>query len=221
MDLAHVLAMDTMERLGERQGDAAPLAEQVRAWRPTAMQTNAVALSTCSTAGNSTDDEENVNERSLLITYPELRALPQHKPQQTHGLRPLSSALRACIASVLLLGLAGCISLAAFRTWLQRRQYLEQNRHSTEPDACIDKWAIVYPTEVDDWNRHSCSWKLKWGQCEEFKACCAHTCGQCNRTSGEHLSDGAEQEVPDSAMVLHFGPRGQIHRLNARCVGLG
>ena len=76
----------------------------------------------------------------------------------------------------------------------------------TEGDGadCVDRWAVLYPSEVDEWRRHSCSWKRKWGQCAEFNEQCARTCGQCVPPSGSHAPyAAAAEDDPESATAAH------------------
>lgn len=71
----------------------------------------------------------------------------------------------------------------------QLEQFLKlQSRTASESSTpvCTDLWASQFPSELDKWDGHSCNWKLKWGQCDEFAAQCARTCGKCVSVLGGH-----------------------------------
>ena len=70
-----------------------------------------------------------------------------------------------------------------------------------KPTGCQDSWAIRFPKEIDDPKGRSCSWKSKWGQCDQFAQHCERTCGRCGVTSSstrrERKHALAERTRPD------------------------
>ena len=89
-------------------------------------------------------------------------------------------------------------------TFSQPRQPLARLQHP--PDSrtvCVDLWAIKFPLELNKWKRHSCLWKHKWGQCEEFREQCARTCGYCGGMESVGSLDGhaANEEDPEESIT--------------------
>ena len=62
----------------------------------------------------------------------------------------------------------------------QQLHELKQAMSHGHNSPCINKWDIKYPDEIDDWRGHSCTWKKRWGQCDDFTRQCARTCGSCD-----------------------------------------
>ena len=50
---------------------------------------------------------------------------------------------------------------------------------ATPTATCFDAWAVSYPAEVNERDKRSCRWKLKWNQCDKFGEYCKLTCGKC------------------------------------------
>ena len=67
--------------------------------------------------------------------------------------------------------------------------------------GCQDSWATRFPKEIDDHKGRSCSWKSKWGQCDQFAQHCERTCGRCGVTSSSTRRERnhalAERTRPD------------------------
>ena len=74
--------------------------------------------------------------------------------------------------------------------------------------GCVDSWAVQYPLELEMWDGHSCAWKKKWGQCNEFAKHCAQTCGICTGPVARNRG-GAAAGAPVS-VVSEPAPQPQI-----------
>ena len=105
---------------------------------------------------------------------------------------------------VLILCMAGATCLCSAAVWRWGPSTLISSilgrPHSTVAthEDCVDQWELQYPAEVYKWRRHSCVWKAKWGQCDEFKLQCQRTCGECTPSSTQTAAalNALEEEPP-------------------------